>query len=108
MGVRSLVFPFGPETIVVCGLGGGGQARSLGGVELPRGRGEASEKSAALEFVSSPDSSRVAQPAEIERMSALPSEIPLGDALGALGEGSPAEGGVKEPQETQSAGTPSG
>ena len=89
MGVRSAVLPFGPETILVCGRGGGGQACSLGGVEFARGAGVASAKSAALELVSSPGSSRVAQPAEIERTQrhAVGDAAAPGEAFGALCEG---------------------
>jgi hypothetical protein len=66
---------------------------------LLRGDGVPRAKSAALVLVSSPASSRVAQPGAIERTSAEPSVIA---AAGAPGTEGSAPTAVKLPQETQS------
>ena len=97
VGVRSVVWPDGPEVIVVFGHG-----RSVGGVAVLRGfGGEARAKSAELLFVSSVTSSRLGQPREIFRRSACP--LGIAGAEDPVGEGR----GVplvllKVPQETQS------
>src|SRR5206468_9359710 len=81
VGVRSVVLRFGPFVIVVSGQGFSG-----GVSELASGLGATLPQSAGV-LVSSPASRRVAHPAAIERLMALPSGMPPGSTFPPVAEG---------------------